>query len=63
MFRTGGLWPLLYQFLLIYFFDLGTLSADFTELLTIKLSLYIASRSLRDSPSRGYPISEIGSII
>ena len=35
--------------------DLGTLSADFTELHTIRLSPYMACRSIRGDASRGLP--------
>ena len=51
----------MYQSLLTYFIDLGTLSADFTELLTVKFSLYIASRSIRGDSSRGF--SELNSAL
>ena len=41
--------------ILACFINLGTLSADFTELRTHQVSLIYARRSIRDSPSKGLP--------
>ena len=51
---TIHLWT---AFVMLYFTAmLRSLSADFTELLTVSVSAYTASRSIKGSVSRRYPV-------